>query len=396
MSSVSTRRTTQSRSPYDSAIQADISADRSVVGPTGRSSNTNVSVPHVSLGAGRNIAGLLNIDDLRGNSKGYRGKQLPSNTFMQCTYMVTAFDKKHAASANNLTAGQLYFIAKTTKDMKVNRRNFLLNTVVSIGYLNQILYQAWNNVLMKYRARNGKAIRFMQLLGAVSEDAYVHYYKMQQNLAASSIPDIEQVDRSANKSAFDDNDGASNNLKELYKLCQEHQDYRLSTCPQAVLDEFKFGGVVLNYTTDSSMSGPVAFDHTDCYQVLNGIISGVAEVHDVFTPSTEMCVGSRLFLHVRRRQTGDSALPYGAFVVDPVCMSTLSKPKTAYAYRDLHGVLNSGLLEEIGQVHYQKDRMDSVLTQHRASGVEPTLDFDTIRKNTVQLAKITVALAKRK
>lgn len=361
--------------PYRTAIQGDIMADRAPVTPTGRAPGMNVQVPHVRLNGPGSVATSIPLNKLRGDNKGYRNKQLPSNTYMQCTYLV---NKQRDANAD-LMKGMLYFIAKQTNAMKVNERSFLLNTAVSIGQLNAILFKARNTVSRKHSENTPAYVDFVRILGEHSENAINRYWALKEH-------------EEHNRKALEE-EGAD--LARLYALCQQHQDMLLCTTPLIVLDTFKFGGVVLGYSTDNSVQGPGMLQHTEHYRVLNGIISGVAEAHDVFTPGDEMCVGARLFLHVHRRPspTGHFA---GSFVVDPVVMNTLNKPDVAYKYTDPHGIWCSGVLEEIGQVHYNKDRTDGQVTQHRASGVEPTLDLTVIQRNTAMLAKITVSLNKRK
>jgi hypothetical protein len=356
-------------------------------GPSGRSYG-GVDVPFVSFGPGRSLT--VDTRELQGLSKsGFNRKEMPSNTFIQATYMVNNWKKNNTSA--QLVAGMLYFVAKKTNSMKVSNRAFCLNTIVSIGHLNSILWMAWTNVQRKSRDGDPKAVAFLDILRRVDEDTFNQYARYRRNPGPASQKEVERT-----RSLLEDIETDRQDLRKLYSLCEEHDDFALCATPQLVLDRFKFGGVVLNYSTDSSVQGPGVFEHMDHYQILNGIVSGLAEVHDVFTPSSEMHVGSKLFLHVYRRPTGHLEPPYGAFCVDPLCMGTNSRPNILGTYRDMSGALCNGLLEEIGDVHYNKNREDTVPTQKRASGMDPATDLERVRSCTLMLAKITITLNKRK
>jgi hypothetical protein len=237
-------------------------------------------------------------------------------------------------------------------------------------------------------------MRFIQALQTTSEQNYNHYVMLRHKQELSMIPNIATGQTTM---VSELKDFETPELKTLYELCNEHDEFALCVSPQSIVDRFKFGGVVLNYSTDNMVQGPGVFEHTDHYQIMNGIVSGLAEVHDVFTPSSEMRVGAKLYLHIYRRESKTLAGHiYGAFVVDPRCSATNGRPNVMHTYRDLSDTSSAGLLEEIGDVHYNKDREDSHKTQLKGSGMEPTLDLDSARRSTLMLAKITITLNKRK
>jgi hypothetical protein len=346
---------------------------------SGRRGNTGFGAgdfnPTVSFGQ----SGILPLGlDSNGLPRGtYNQMEMPSNTFVQVTYMVTRWAN---GSEAHILPGMLFFLQRVPTDVKLGKKTMHCNTIVTIGHLNQILYNAWMNVTQKLVRNDPKARQFFRLMRM--------YGERELSFAAQCVQSNDTL-------------GLESDLLQLLEMCREEEAYALCASPAMIMDRYNFGGVVYNRSNDVTMDGVASLDSLEYIYGLNTISSHLAEVHDIFPQAAEMGVGSDLYLHIRRRPVAAppadmEGYSFGSFVIEPIACFSQTRPVTANSYRDMAGRTQSGFLLELGKVHMNGSRQDSLETQRIASGVAPSVDLKLVRAATARLDKITINLLKLK
>ncbi len=327
--------------------------------------------PGVSFGPETKFAPTFNVGR-DGLPKGKKNNvELQSNTFI-----VNTFPVKIGAERNELQIieGMLLFLLTHTTTLKIDGLHVTMHTPLSLGQLNMYLDRAWDKFQSNIGMHDQDALRVQYLMKRVSEDTFNHYVACISPGTSTPI-----------HTAFFDV-SQHGEVIELYNLCKKNDTYMLCMCPQAIIHFARFVGVVLNVGRDTTFDSHVGATNNSIILPFGVIETGVAEVHDIFTPTVEMQVGAKLWIHYRRRRTG------AGFVAVPVCAKMKQHLNMFACYRDGTGVACSGIAEEIGTVLHNKDRDDYETTMRRASGVDRSADLEQIKRAVANTGKITLDL----
>lgn len=371
-------------------IPSGIDVPGSSVGP--RDGNLGrVKIPTVMFGPRDRLRAPL---DGSGVPRGeYTRKEKPSNTSVVAEYVV------NNETAQYLIEGQLFFIKRRLANMKVGRDSVASYSLVSIGELNVMLWNSWQWVRSQLTQGSPEANRFLTLLGKYNEEQIVtaHLRKTNPNYGRSIDQDYKE--KNAQGQLVDQAPESNAELDGLLKLFEKDERYMHCAAPQLILELFNFGGVTRNPSNSITLDNYASLGSTTHSLVMNTTSSHLCEVHDVFTPKCEMGINSKLFIHIHRRPMIDDSKAHArftAFVVEPLCVWSSNRPSIAHDYRDPAGVIQNGLLIEIGTVIQYKSHEDSQVNQQFASGVTPSLDLEQVKRATARLGKITIALNKLK
>jgi hypothetical protein len=369
-------------------VPSGIDIPGSMVGPRDGSLG-RVKVPTVMFGPRDQLRAPL---DGSGLPRGERTRnQKPSNTSVVAEYVV------NNETAQYLIEGQLFYIKRRLANMKVGRDSVASYSLVSIGELNVMLWNSWQWVRSQEKQGSKEAKRFLTLLALFNEEQIVTAYMRNEYPNHGQAISYGYDATTDNNTATDVQDPR---LGELLALFKKDERYMHCTAPQLILDLFNFGGVTRNPSNSITLDSYASLGSTTHSLVMNTTSSHLCEVHDVFTPKCEMGIGSKLFLHMHRRPPlgGDAKERpnFTAFVIEPLCCWSTTRPSIAHCYRDPSNVLQNGLLVEIGSVIQYKSHEDSQVNQQFASGVTPSMDLEQIKRATARLGKITIALNKLK
>lgn len=387
-------------------VPSSIEIPGSSVGPgSGTGGLGRVKIPTVMFGPRDRLRAPL---DGSGVPRGeYTRKEKPSNTSVVAEYVV------NNETAQYLIEGQLFFIKRRLANMKVGRDSVSSYSLVSIGELNVLLWNSWQWVRSQNTVGNAEAQQFLALLSEFNEEQIITAYMRKE------YPDYGRAFEQEYKASDDKiTETAAKNsqdtrLDQLLALFKKDERYMHCAAPQLILDLFNFGGVTRNPSNSITLDNYASLGSTTHSLVMNTTASHLCEVHDVFTPKCEMGINSKLFMHLHRRpmiESGSSASGAGsnpkisaaalarftAFVVEPLCCWSSTRPSIAHCYRDPAGVVQNGLLQEIGTVIHYKSHEDSQVNQQFASGVTPSLDLEQVKRATARLGKITIVLHKLK
>lgn len=340
------------------------------------------------------------VPNVRLNGKGLPlasqvNTEMPSNTFYSASYVV---NKLKNGSENTLIPSMLVFTERKETELKLGAKESVpTHTLISIGELNYILWNAYTRVMASSRDRDPKALGFLRAMRYIPEDKLSRYASLMSD-PSGKRDQIEMMRRdvetpgAAQGPAGNDDDM----LHELYTMCMQNSDFALVACPQMIMNRFSFAGVVRN-RSDNEMLDTQRM--RTAALVINTVNSHLTEIHDVFLPTREMHVGARLFLHYTRRVLPQGVADpdimeynYGPFVVVPLCSYNQGRPPVLGSYRDMAGVRRTGLLHEIGTIRHMKSRDDSVITQNIAAGIDPSLDMEQVKRATVRLATVEANL----
>jgi hypothetical protein len=328
--------------------------------------------PGVSFGPDTRFLSRLGQDG-DGLPKGKKNNvELQSNTFIINSYPIKIGQEGHELQ---IIEGMFVFMLSGTTSLKMDGLHISMYTPVSLGQLNMLLDSAWAKFREEVaRGNNNRAKRVNELMHIVPESTFNHYVAINSPGAKVKM-----------HPAFID-PGEHKEVEELYKLCKENSTYMLCVCPQAILHMFKFVGVVQNTSRNTTFDSYTQSSNNSIILSFGIIETGICEVHDVFTPTGEMQVGAKLWLHYRRRGYNMG------FVVVPIVSKMNEHPHATGCYRDGAQVACNGLLSEIGTVLHNKDRDDYETTMRKASGVDPSGDLEQIKRATANTAKIIVDL----
>lgn len=368
-------------------IPAGIDIPGTSITPTGGGLG-RVKVPTVKFGPTDRIRMPT---DGSGLPRGERNRnQKPSNTSVVVDYVV------NNETAQMLIEGQLFFIKRRLANMKVGRKSVASSSLVSIGELNMMLWNSWQGIRSKALSGDAQANEFLRLLEKFNEDQIITAFMLDLN---------EDYGRSyvqgtvAAGVKIETADPQDSELKKLLEFFKKDEKYMHCATPQLILELFNFGGVTKNPSNSITLDNYASLGSTTHQLVMNTTSSHLCEVHDVFTPKCEMGINSKLFIHIHRRPPLEEGTRYNkftAFVAEPLCCWSTTRPSIINSYRDPAGVMQNGLLTELGTVIQYKSHEDSQVNQQFASGVTPSLDLEQIKRATARLGKITIALNKLK
>lgn len=351
-------------------------------GPRNAPAYTGMNLPQITFTPNQPMSILM---DERGQiaKRTSVNTEMPSNTFVSNPIIANG---TRGGAEKFLLPGMLYFTERSSTYIQLTEDKVVkTETIKGIGEVNKLLTGAWMRLYGASQGSPGdpvreEAVKFLDVLRKYSE----------RFLAFYAHAKMTGMDNTKIKSIADDK-----NLEWWYNMCFNNEktlDFALCSCPQSVLNVFNFGGVVRNVNLDSSVGSVGARTSAT---IVNGVTSHYTEVHDIFSPCEEMHVGSVLGLHLHRkpyRNFKDTEDSYGAFVFEPVCSFYQARPSILGCYTDSSGSFCNGVFLRIGTVAQMKSRDDSELTQRVASGVEPSIDADLVKRATVRLSTIWVNL----
>lgn len=217
--------------------------------------------PTVSFGQ----SGILPLSlDRNGLPQGtFNQMEMPSNTFVQVTYMVRRW--KNGADAHILP-GMLFFLRRDPAELKVGTRTIYCADIVTLGHLNQILTNAWLTFSQRLSRNDPTATRFLALMKIYGERELSHFAATKDDphtrfdLIVYKAPDkyknpvVDEAQSRANPSYKE--------LQELLDICTGDEMYALCASPAMILNRMNFGGVTYNRTNDVTLDGVASLGKT--------------------------------------------------------------------------------------------------------------------------------------
>ena len=245
--------------PYMDALRGANFSSMPRNSTSGRRGNTGYGPGDFNPTVSFNQSGILPLSlDRNGLPQGtFNQMEMPSNTFVQVTYMVRRW--KNGADAHILP-GMLFFLRRDPAELKVGTRTIYCADIVTLGHLNQILTNAWLTFSQRLSRNDPTADRFFALMKNYGERELSHFAatKDDPHTRFDTIEYMAQPDKYKNlviDEARSTRNPSYSELQELLDICTGDEMYALCASPAMIMNRMNFGGVTYNRTNDVTLDG---------------------------------------------------------------------------------------------------------------------------------------------